>query len=168
MVRSICSFVGAAVLASAILHAVRLGSAGETKEKGKLKLSANEAKVLELANEARKAKKIPPFKVHPLLMKLAREHSANMARQRKADHVLDGKNPDQRMKESGYPNLGGGENIYYGVVGSGNPEAAHKWWMNSKIHRENILEPNFTEIGIGLARDSKGIVYYTQVFGVPR
>ena len=41
-----------------------------------------------------------------------------------------------------------------------------KGWMNSKVHRENILDPAFTEIGIGVARNDKGEVYYTQDFGV--
>ena len=42
-----------------------------------------------------------------------------------------------------------------------------KSWMESKAHREHILEPAFTEIGIGTARNEKGDIYYTQVFGVP-
>jgi uncharacterized protein YkwD len=32
------------------------------------------------------------------------------------------------------------------------------------VHRENILAKEFKEIGIGIARSSKGDVYYTQVF----
>ena len=32
-------------------------------------------------------------------------------------------------------------------------------------HRANILEKKFEEIGIGIADDGKGNVYYTQAFG---
>ena len=39
--------------------------------------------------------------------------------------------------------------------------------MDSKAHREHILYPDFTEIGVGIARSDKGDVYYTQDFGVP-
>jgi uncharacterized protein YkwD len=39
--------------------------------------------------------------------------------------------------------------------------------MDSKGHRENILNDRYTEIGIGLS-GSRGEVYYTQVFGKPR
>ena len=41
-----------------------------------------------------------------------------------------------------------------------------KGWMNSKVHRENILEPAFAEVGIGVARNDKGEMYYTQDFGM--
>jgi uncharacterized protein YkwD len=41
-------------------------------------------------------------------------------------------------------------------------------WMKSKGHRENIMKPEFREIGIGIARDPKGRVYYTQEFGKSR
>ena len=41
-------------------------------------------------------------------------------------------------------------------------------WMESKGHRENILKPEYHEIGLGIATDDKGKVFYTQVFGTPR
>jgi uncharacterized protein YkwD len=43
-----------------------------------------------------------------------------------------------------------------------------KGWMDSKGHRENILNPGFTEIGIGIARNDKGETYFTQEFAKPR
>jgi uncharacterized protein YkwD len=33
------------------------------------------------------------------------------------------------------------------------PEAAYDWWMNSEIHRRNLLDPRFQLIGIGLMGD---------------
>jgi uncharacterized protein YkwD len=41
-------------------------------------------------------------------------------------------------------------------------------WMESKLHRENILGPNYTDIGLGTARDQNGQIYYTQVFTKPQ
>jgi uncharacterized protein YkwD len=38
-------------------------------------------------------------------------------------------------------------------------------WMKSKAHRDNILKPEYQEIGIGIARNDKGEVYYAQEFG---
>ena len=40
--------------------------------------------------------------------------------------------------------------------------------MGSQQHRENILKREFREIGIGVARNEDGEIYYTQVFGTPR
>jgi uncharacterized protein YkwD len=43
-----------------------------------------------------------------------------------------------------------------------------KAWMDSKEHRANILMPEYTEIGLGIARDKTGQLYFTQVFAKPR
>ena len=43
-----------------------------------------------------------------------------------------------------------------------------KAWMESKGHRDNILNDVCTEIGLGIAKDKDGQVYYTQLFGKPR
>ena len=37
--------------------------------------------------------------------------------------------------------------------------------MNSAGHKANILDPSFTEIGVAIAANSKGELYYCQVFG---
>ncbi len=36
--------------------------------------------------------------------------------------------------------------------------------MNSQGHKDNILNNSFTSIGVGIARDSTGIYYWTQIF----
>ena len=40
----------------------------------------------------------------------------------------------------------------------------HTAWMNSKTHRENILNSNFREIGIGIYRKGNNSYAYTQLF----
>ncbi len=59
-----------------------------------------------------------------------------------------------------------GENIFYasvtnGVYGAG---YAHRSLMASPPHRENILEPRFTKVGVGLYRDSEGRFWVTEMF----
>lgn len=137
--------------------------------KGKVKLSAEEEKVLALVNAARQEQKLRPLKVNPILAAVARKHAANMARQGKLEHVLDGKNPGQRLKAAGYAYRGWAENIYSGARGQGEAAAreAMKWWLNSTGHRGNILDKAFVETGIGFARDDRGTFYFTQVFGAP-
>ena len=54
-----------------------------------------------------------------------------------------------------------GENI---GKGQKTPAQVVNAWMNSQGHRENILNKNYTEIGIGVAKDAKGTLYWTQMF----
>ena len=138
--------------------------AGDKPEK--FKISEDEQKILDQANEARKEQKLPPLKPDPTLFKVARAHSINMAKQEKMDHVLDGKNPADRVKAAGYKYSYVGENV---AEGENWPLTnVHKAWMESEHHRENILKDKFTEIGVGIARSESGKTYYTQVFGRPQ
>lgn len=41
---------------------------------------------------------------------------------------------------------------------------AHTSLMNSQVHRDNILEPNFGRVGIGVYVAGPGEIFYTQVF----
>jgi uncharacterized protein YkwD len=129
-----------------------------------IKLSREEEAIVELTNKERAREKLPPLKVNARLLKCAREHSENMARQMKMDHVLDGKEPKDRVREAGYAFMNMGENVAYGQR---TPVDVLKSWMNSNGHRENILRAEFTEIGVAVSRSSKGVPYYTQVFGRP-
>jgi uncharacterized protein YkwD len=40
-------------------------------------------------------------------------------------------------------------------------------WMNSPGHRANILNPNFTRIGVAARANANGTLFYTQNFGTP-
>lgn len=135
------------------------------REKSEPKPTEDEAELLKLINKEREAKELPPLRLNPTLLKVARAHSANMARQEKMEHVLDGKNPSQRVLAAGYDYRYIGENI---AVSDGAPLAdILKGWMNSRHHRDNILNKNFRETGLAIARNKKGDYYYTQVFGTP-
>ncbi len=138
--------------------------AGATQDTG-FKLSEDERKLLDLVNAERRNKKLPALKINPLLCDVARDHSANMAKQGKMEHELDGKSPYDRIKGAGYRYTLAGENLARGDVSLEEVVAA---WMRSKVHRENILEEEFTEVGIGTCRDEKGDTYYAQVFAAPR
>lgn len=138
----------------------------EKKDKSKFEMTADEKKLVELTNNERAKAKLPPLEPSPLLFKIAREHSANMAKQGMMNHVLDGKNPADRAKAAGYDWARLAENI---AAGENTPLAdVMKGWMESKIHRDNILINDVTEIGIGVARSEKSEEYYTQVFGRPK
>jgi uncharacterized protein YkwD len=128
-------------------------------------LTADEKKFLELTNAERVKKKLPPLKLNMTLSKVARAHSENMAKQGKMAHVLDGKNQYVRIKASGYRYAHAGENV---ARGDESMAVILEALMKSKYHRENILREEFTEIGVGLARTDKWVIYYTQVFATPK
>jgi uncharacterized protein YkwD len=140
----------------------------------KAKLSADEKALLDLANKERKKEKLPGLALNPLLCKIARRHCENMAKQEKLSHELDGKKVGDRATEAGYDYRAIGENIAWSLpkedaeAPPSPPAQIHKMWMDSKGHRENILNPKYREVGLAMVRSKKGVYYYTQVFGVRR
>jgi uncharacterized protein YkwD len=145
-----------------LLVAASLSSA----EPPRFGLSADEQQILDLTNKARQKNDLPPLKIDPVLTKVAREHSARMAEKGEMNHVLDGLNPADRVKKADYDFSLVGENIAFA---ENTPLAeVFQGWMDSKPHRENILRKDFTSIGLGLKRNAKGEIYYTQVFATPR
>jgi|SRR5271165_623070 len=134
---------------------------------GEMPLKGPEKTILELTNVERKKQDLPPLKPNALLFKVAQAHSENMAKQGKMEHELDGQTPGQRLKAAGYAFARAHENIAAADAGI-SLEQLMKAWMDSKGHRENILNPQCTEIGLGRATDKEGKTFYTQVFAKPK
>ncbi|MCS6976601.1 MAG: CAP domain-containing protein [Gemmatales bacterium] len=130
-----------------------------------LRITDEEQELIDLTNQERAKEELRPLKPHPLLMQAAREHAANMARQQKIEHVLDGKEPRDRVRGVGYRFRHLGENV---ASGYRSPEAVVRGWMSSEGHRGNILRAEFTEIGVGVVRDHSGKPYYAQVLASPK
>src|SRR5438132_14077986 len=76
--------------------------AARAEDKPEVKLTDEEQKILDMTNKERADAKLPPLKVNMTLVKVARAHSANMAKQGKMEHELDGKSPSQRLLDAGY------------------------------------------------------------------
>jgi uncharacterized protein YkwD len=134
----------------------------------KVELSRLEQALLDLTNKERAKAKLQPLKANAVLCQVARAHSANMAKQNQMNHFLDGKNPAERTLEAGYDYKHVGENLGESVGNPPPPAKVVESWMKSKHHRDNILKPEFTEIGLGMARSGRGNIYYTQLFGTPK
>jgi hypothetical protein len=91
------------------------------------------------------------------------------------DHVgKDGTDPVDRIRAAGYiPNLGiwtVGENLAWGTGALATPKEIVSAWMHSQGHRENILRPQFKEIGFGVVTgnprsDNGAGATYTTTFG---
>ncbi|HEY6751508.1 MAG TPA: CAP domain-containing protein [Rubrobacteraceae bacterium] len=135
---------------------------------GEIFLYASEKRLLTLHNNARKNHGLKPFCVHPSLQKAARAHSKDMIQRDYFSHDTRGRNEDPctRFGRFGYHSFYCGENIGYNAT----PEGMFRSWMRSSIHRPNILDGRFHEIGIGACTgdysDSKTTMY-TADFGAP-
>lgn len=65
------------------------------------------------------------------------------------------------LKEQNVTYRSAGENIAWGQR---SPEAVMNAWMNSSGHRANIMNPNFTTIGVGYYQNLNGVNYWCQLF----
>jgi len=144
----------------------------EEKDEPKFAPTDAEKKLLDLINLERQKHKLTPLKVSPPLFQTARAHAANMAKQGKMVHILDGQDQFQRIKGTGYRYRYASENVARGEVSADLPTIV-KNWMESPVHRKNILDARYTETGLGIARlgkdaDGNEFIYYAQEFAVPR
>jgi|GEM_PF-3309527 len=73
----------------------------------------------------------------------------------------DGRDCFTAFDESGANYYAAGENIASGYTASAD---VVNGWMNSPGHRENIMNINFGHLGVGVAIDGDGKLYFTQTF----
>src|SRR5262245_13391094 len=104
-----------------------------TQTPDKLLLSNDEQAVVDMTNAERAKQKLPALKPNPVLFRVAREHSANMAKKGELKHELDGKTPGDRFRDAGYSYRQSGENIAFGTRLA--PAGAMKFWMQSEGHK---------------------------------
>ena len=69
--------------------------------------------------------------------------------------------PFDMMKKFNISYNTAGENI---AMGQKTPSEVMNSWMNSSGHRANILNSTYTELGVGIQKDSNGTIYWTQMF----
>jgi len=106
-----------------------------------------EEQMLQLVNEERTKRGIPPVKADPEMTKVARLHSIDMfARGYFSHYTPEKKDPFDRMKASGVRFLTAGENLALGRT----LKICHEGLMNSPGHKANILNPAFGRLGIGI------------------
>lgn len=124
--------------------------------------SAFQQKVLDLVNAERAKAGLKSLKMNAELSKVATLKSQDMAKNNYFDHTSPTYgSPFDMMKKFGISYRTAGENI---AMGQTTPEQVMNGWMNSPGHRANILKASFTEIGIGIAKNSSGRLYWTQQF----
>lgn len=104
---------------------------------------------------------------NPQLTQIARGHAYHMAHREKMAHELDGSTLQARVRRGAYAYQVCGENVAYNE-GYANPAwKFFEGWMGSAGHWENIQNPQYSEIGVGVYRSPNGKYYACQVFGAP-
>lgn len=122
--------------------------------------------IANLINNARAQAGLAPLTVNAQLAAAAQGHSIDMACHGLISHTgSDGSSIHERMVAAGYSPSFSSEIIY----GSGYPQTAFDWWMSDATHRNEILNANVTEIGVGYAYvpDTAAGGYYTVDFASP-
>jgi uncharacterized protein YkwD len=134
-------------------------------------------RALELVNQARsKARKCGrqsvgaarPVGLNVKLDRAALTHSEDMAQHGRMTHRgTDGTSVAERATRAGYQWSKVGENVAAGTPGV---EEVIQGWLHSPEHCANLMNPEFTQMGIAYAvnAESEDGIYWTQVFGTPR
>ncbi len=119
---------------------------------------AEERILFDLANYERLRRGLPELNWHESAALAAREHSREMYRHNYFSHTspVTGAGPSNRLDEQGVNFQLMGENI---ARGQADVIEAHHGLMNSRTHREAILEPDFLSLGVGTYGEC-----YTQKF----
>lgn len=123
-------------------------------------------RIFEMVNQARAAEGLDPVVQSDVLEAQASQYACEMIFYDFFDHVNPetGSTLGDRAQEFGYEFLVVGENL---AAGQRTPEEAFNDWMNSPGHRRNILDPRFTELGVGIRVGGSYGVYWVQEFGRP-
>ncbi len=130
-------------------------------------MSREELKFVELVNKERAEAGLKQLTIDPMLVKVARAHSREMAEKRYFSHTSPTPgltSPlDRYLAMAPRPSWALiGENLFYCSMVS--VEIGHKALMDSDGHRANILEQRYEMIGIGEYRTKTGYYYVTQMF----
>jgi uncharacterized protein YkwD len=134
-----------------------------------LNLSASRDAILCLVNVERTGHGLNALTQNDRLERSAQGHTDDMLLRDFFEHVdPSGDDPGDRITAAGYSWWAYGENI---AAGYRTPREVMLGWMQSTGHCHNILDPGFTELGVGVnalaATIARGVGTWTQNFGRP-
>jgi uncharacterized protein YkwD len=124
--------------------------------------------LVQLANGDRAQNGLGDLVVNPVLVAAAQAKANDMAAQGYFAHISpSGLDPWHWFQLAGYKFDYAGENL---AVDFSDSTDVNNAWMNSPTHRENILDPHYTEIGIATAQgmyQGHPTTFVVQEFGAP-
>ncbi|MER2047210.1 MAG: CAP domain-containing protein [Solibacillus sp.] len=122
-------------------------------------VSEFEKQVVDLTNAERAKEGLKPLEMHSPLMKVAQAKSEDMAKNNYFSHTSPTYgSPFDQIKSAGISYRSAGENI---AQGQRTPQQVVQAWMESPGHRQNIMNANYTHIGVGFVDNG---YYWTQQF----
>jgi uncharacterized protein YkwD len=110
-------------------------------------LSGLEQSLLQEINQARAAHGVAPLRIGARLQRAARTHSRAMARSGSFAHG----DWYRRLRRHGVRARTLGETLAWGVGAKGTAAAIVGMWLDSRPHRETMLDRGFRRIGVGVA-----------------
>ena len=116
--------------------------------------------VVTIVNQKRKAKGLKPLKLNKNLNGIATQRAKEIS-QNFSHFRMDGSFCDSIYYTADYAYCASGENIAYGQRSAASVMNA---WMHSPMHKSNILNSGFKEIGVGCYYQG-GVYYWVQCFG---
>jgi uncharacterized protein YkwD len=121
-----------------------------------------ERQLLDLTNQARAEAGLAPLQSDDGLTRAARKHSSLMASARQLSHDLPNEPAlPQRLAASTTLRLSAeGENVGFAP----NAAEAHRGFMHSPHHRENLLDAGYNVVGFGVVH-AGNMIYVTEDFG---
>jgi uncharacterized protein YkwD len=131
-----------------------------------------ERTMLCLINFARRQARLNLLRSSQVLSQAASFKTRDIVRCRQFAHAACGRDPRAVANEAGYPHFSWGENLLMGPRALTAPRPAMDGWLNSPHHRENLLNPIWTEQGIAV-RQAKHFQYghdaavWASEFGAP-
>lgn len=115
---------------------------------------------MRLVNAERAKQGLASLRMDPQLQKLARVKSQDMINRNYFSHQSPTYgSPFDMLRSFGVTYRAAGENIALNQ----STGAAHTALMNSTGHRANILGRQYSKVGIGIVKGSRGY-YFTQIF----
>ncbi len=129
-----------------------------------------EQALFDATNRRRASAGLPPVRPNGALVGVARIRSDDMAANDYFAHTspVTGDTAFSLMDAFAVPYAWAGENLAKNNYPAAEAVAvADEALWNSPPHRENILNPNFTDTGIALTIDAGGMFYFTIIFSGP-
>jgi uncharacterized protein YkwD len=122
-----------------------------------------ESALAAMVGALRKAEKLRPLVRDARLDAVARAHAARMREAHTLGHDVGDGDPAERLANAGLSARETGENVAHAqsVV------LAHRALYASVSHRENLLNPDFANLGVAVLDDRDGSVWVAQVFSTP-
>ncbi len=125
--------------------------------------------LINFLNFERKIRGLPPLSENPLLNQSAYLKAKDILEKDYFSHFSpEGISPWYWFKLTGYEYQFAGENLAIGFLDS---KEVHEAWMSSPSHRQNILNPNYKEIGIAVLKgefNGSEVYVVVQHFGSPK